>query len=380
MSLDKLTLKIPLSQIRKLETGLTTLSSHFEILKSEVSTTRGLEELSGLDKTFERVKNDIRKMRKVPFDSITAPLSAMVARLSQKQGKQIDFIVQGRFVTLDRAIASYLVDPITQIIRNAVIHGIEKIPIRRKAKKNVIGKILLNAVSDRDKIMISIIDDGMGLDPDEILAQAKKLNIKVNKNITHQEKLDLIFRKGVTLSKSDKKIAGRGLGLYSAMDSIGQFGGNMRVSSENMKGTSFIIEFTDQDALSKNLIVKVNNELYAIQSSEVEKVIISKSEDVTSETDIMASCDYENEKLPVAILKNLVKSGKEEILIQDQNIIVVTRGKNSLIGIMVDSLLDERLGTVKPLNPILQKYELFNGTLIGRNKEVILVVNPAAII
>ncbi|MCY3411007.1 MAG: chemotaxis protein CheW [Candidatus Heimdallarchaeota archaeon] len=379
LNVDALSLKIPLSQIRQLEAGLATLSSHIEALKTEVTTIRGSEELTGIDNTFERLKNDLKKMRKVPFDSIVSPLMAMTSRLAQKEGKQVDLVIQGRFVTLDRAIANYLIDPITQILRNAIIHGIEKVNTRRKVKKDFVGKILLSAVNDRDKIKIRIIDDGQGIDVKELEKAARDAGISMKNYRTNEQKLNLIFEKGLSLSKTDVKLAGRGVGLYAARDRLSQFGGNISVSSELGKGTTFTIEFTDQDALSKNLIVQVGNEAYAIPSSEVEHVKSVRTNEIELLTDSSATYKYENEDLPVVILGNLIGRPKELASGAD-HIVVIVRGQNSLLGILVDSLMDERLVNVKPLNPILQSYKLFNGTMIGRNKEVILVVNPAAII
>ncbi len=379
INIDSLSLKIPLSQIRTLETDLTVLSGHIEALKSEISTTRGQEELTGIDNTFERLRNDLKKMRKIPFDSIVSSLSAMSSRLAQKEGKQVDLIIQGRFVTLDRAIANFLIDPITQILRNAIVHGIEKIPVRRKLKKNIIGKILLSAVNDRDKIKIKIIDDGSGIDPAALIKAAKKAGVPVNNLTTNQDKINLIFERGLSLSKVDKKIAGRGIGLYAARERIQQFGGNLSVASEKGKGTTFTIEFIDQDALSKNLIVSVGKENYAIPSSEVEQVILVNTSDLKFISDINATYMHNQEELPVVVLNNLI-GNIQPVKENDNQIIVITRGSSSLIGILVDALMDERLVNIKPLNPILKNYKLFNGTLIGRDKEVILVINPAAII
>lgn len=377
---QNLTIRVPLSNIRAIETGLAALSMHVEALKSEVTTTRGLEEISGIDRTFERIQSDLKKMRKVPLDSITTTFPSMVKRLAQQLNKEIDLLIQGRFITLDRSLANHLVDPITQIIRNGISHAIETPEERKKAKKETTGRIVINATSDRDKIRISITDDGRGINPTTVLQKAKKMNIATDKKMEKEDIYELIFHKGFSLAEAGGQISGRGLGLYAAKERISQIGGSLTVTSELGKGTTFTIEFSDPDALSRNLIFTVNKETYAIPSSEVEQVRIIDFKDLNLETDIKAIIEYEGKDLPVTIMRNLISSNGTTHKINSKNeILLVCRGRRALIGILVDTLLDERLVNIRPLNPLLQSYELFNGTLAGRDREVILVVNPAAI-
>ncbi|MHA2092415.1 MAG: ATP-binding protein [Candidatus Kariarchaeaceae archaeon] len=379
---SNLTLRVPLSQIRSLENGLAALSVHVEALKSEINTSKGMEELSGIEKTFERIQTDLKKMRKVPLDSITNTFPSMVKRLAKQDGKEINFHIQGRFITLDRSLANHLIDPITQIIRNAISHGIETTKERRKNKKDIAGRIVLHATSDRDKIRIQISDDGRGIDSNKLLEKAKNLNVPLQNSEDQEELFSLIFNKGLSLAEGDNQISGRGLGLFSAAEKINQIGGNLSVTSEIDKGTSFTIEFTDLDALSKNLIFEVNNESYAIPTSEVEHVLIVNKNDLARKSKLKASIEYEQKTLPVTILRNMLSiNGKKNNSNGNPNeILLICRGKKSLVGLVVDSLLDERLVNIRTLNPLLQNYELFNGTIAGRDRDVILVVNPAAII
>lgn len=375
-----LTIRIPLSNIRAIENSLSVLSTHVEGLKSEVITKAGNEEMLGIDNTIERIQNDLKKIRKVPLDSITATFPSMVKRLAKQESKEIDFAIQGRFVTLDRSLANHLIDPITQIIRNAISHGIETPADRRKANKPVVGKIYVEARFDRNKIQIKVIDDGRGIDKDKVLARAKKLNLQVPKNISDQEIYNLIFESGLSLSEGTAKLSGRGLGLSSAKERINQIGGTINVTSTIKESTTFTIEFSDPDALTRNLLFKINEETYAVPTSEIEEVIIVQENDLEIISNVNASYSYEGKTLPVIIMRNMISNDKSKITsIRNNEILLVCRGNKNLIGLLVDSLIDERLVNIKPLNQLLQDYKLFNGTLAGREREVILVVNPASI-
>ncbi len=375
-----LTIRISLSNIRAIENSLAVLSIYVEGLKSEVESKAGNEELLGIDNTIERIQNDLKKIRKVPLDSITATFPSMVKRLAKQEGKEIDFIIQGRFVTLDRSLANHLIDPITQIIRNAISHGIESPADRKKANKPVIGKIYVEAHFDRNKIQIQVIDDGKGIDKDKVLERAKKLNIALPKTISEQETYNLIFHSGLSLSEGSTTLSGRGLGLSSARERINQIGGSINVTSTLNESTTFTIEFSDPDALTRNLLFNVNDETYAVPTSEVEEVIIIQENDLEFISQVKASYSYEGKTLPVTIMRNMISNGKSKLTaIRNNDILLVCRGNKNLIGLLVDSLVDERLVNIKPLNQLLQDYKLFNGTLAGREREVILVVNPASI-
>ncbi|MDH5401599.1 MAG: ATP-binding protein [Candidatus Heimdallarchaeota archaeon] len=375
---QSITIRVPLINIRAVENGLATLSTHVEALKSEVISTKGIEELVGIERAFERIQGDLRKMRKVPLDSITSSLPVMVKRLSKEVGKDAELLVQGRFVTLDRALANYLVDPITQIIRNSISHGIEPMKDRRKARKPPVGRLIINASLERDKIRIKVSDDGKGIDKEALLAKAKELGINKGKNVSDQEVFNLIFERGISTATADG-LSGRGVGMFGAKERLSQIGGSITVESTPEKGTTFIIEFSDPDALSKNLIFNINKGTYAIPSSEVEEIIIIKPKELVFQSNTKAEYYYKNKLLPVTVMKNLMGNDTDIRKDKDSKILLVCRGKTSLIGILVDNLLDERLVNIRPLNPLLQSYELFNGTLTGREREVILVINPASI-
>ncbi|OLS17060.1 MAG: Chemotaxis protein CheA [Candidatus Heimdallarchaeota archaeon LC_2] len=376
-----LTIRIPLSNIRAIENSLAVLSIHVESLKSEVITKTGNEEMTGIDNTIERIQNDLKRIRKVPLDSITTTFPSMVKRLAKQEGKEIDFVIQGRFVTLDRSLANHLIDPLTQIIRNAISHGIETPSDRKKANKPIVGKIYVEAHFDRNKIQIKIIDDGKGIDKEKVLKRASKMNLKVSKNITDKEIYNLIFESGFSLSEGSAKLSGRGLGLSSAKDRINQIGGTVSVESKFKENTTFIIEFSDPDALTRNLLFKINNETYAVPTSEIEEVVIVDENELEILSSVSGSYPYEGKTLPVTIMRNLIsnKNNGNATSIQNNEILLVCRGNKNLIGLLVDSLVDERLVNIKPLNQLLQDYKLFNGTLAGREREVILVVNPASI-
>jgi len=376
-----ISIKVNLSDIRAIENGLTVLSSHVEAIKSEISTTKGLQELAGINRSFELIQSDIRKMRKVPLDSITAGFPSMVTRLANQEGKNAELVIQGRFITLDRALANHLVDPITQILRNAVSHGIEDPVTRRKLKKSPFGQIVLSASTDRDKIIIRIKDDGSGIDHKALLKIAKSHDIDIPDNASDNQIQQLIFERGFSSKESGaKNLSGRGLGLFAAKERISQIGGVLRVESTKDKGTEFTIELSDSDALTKSLIFRVNDGRFAIPSNDVEHIQTVRMNAIEMETQTSGIMDYRDGVLPIAFLHTIIGEDQETNTDTDkQYILLICRGAQSMVGLLIDEILDERLINIKPLNPLLQSFNLFNGTLTGKNREVILVVNPASL-
>ncbi len=378
--LDKfqdLTTRISLRDVRAIESSLAILSVHLEALKSEVTSGRGIEELNGIEKALEQIQINIRNIRKVPLDSIIATLPAMVRRLAQSEKKQAELYIQGRFITIDRALANQLIDPITQIIRNSVSHGIETVMERRKKKKPVIGKILFNASVERDRVIIKISDDGKGFQIDKLIKQAKEHNIPIDENLPEKELINLIFEKG--LSTSEDKLSGRGIGLYVAKERIQRIGGY--ITAENNKdgpGITFTIEIPDPDALTKNIIFDIGSQRYAISSSNVDEIILVEGKNIKLIDNNSAEIEYKDRKIPIAILHKLL-SDVDKNEFNEHEIILLTRGVESQVGILIDGIVDERLVNIKPLNYLMKNYELFNGSIIGQEREVIMVINPSTL-
>ncbi len=375
------TIKIATDDLSTLEKSITLLNSQIESLKNDVEEVEALYKLASIERSFANIEKDLQKLRKVSLNTILNQIPGMAQRLAKAEGKEVNVSVQGRYVTINRVLANSIIDPITQIVRNAIAHGIEYPSDRLDMGKDPIGTITIIGKAERGRVIIEIVDDGKGLDEKAIMEVAKSNNLKLPKKPSKSVIQNLIFEEGFSTQKGTKKVAGRGLGLSTAKERIEGFGGTIRVTSEKGKGTTFILELPDPDLLTKNLIVKIRGLYYAIPSSEVEFALIAAPGDVKLKDPTSGTIVHDEEKIPVVFLRNLIKSQDEPILseLREKEIVLVCRGREKKIGLIVDQIVDERLLNVQPLSPLLQKFEIFEGVISGIEQDLMLVVNPAAI-
>ncbi|RMG37371.1 MAG: hypothetical protein D6732_06870 [Methanobacteriota archaeon] len=375
------TIKIATDDLSTLEKSITLLNSQIESLKNDVEEVEALYKLASIERSFANIEKDLQKLRKVSLNTILNQIPAMAQRLAKAEGKEVNVTVQGRYVTINRILANSIIDPITQIVRNAIVHGIEYPSDRLEKGKDAVGTISIIGKAERGRVIIEISDDGKGLDEKAILEVAKARKLKIPKKARKSEIYNLIFEEGFSTQKGTKKVAGRGLGLSAAKEKIEGFGGTIRVTSEPGKGTTFVMELPDPDLLTKNLIVKVRGLYYAIPSSEVEFALIALPQDLELKDQISGTIHYEEEKVPVVLLRNLIKGENEPFItdLKEKEIVLVCRGREKKVGLIVDQIVDERLLNVQPLSPLLQKFEIFEGVISGVEQDLMLVVNPAAI-
>ncbi len=372
-------IKIATDDLFTLEQSITQLNAQIEGLKNELETVEGLYKLASIERSFANIEKDLQKLRKVSLNSILNQLPTMAQRLAQAEGKEIQVSLQGRYVSINRILGNTIIDPITQIVRNAIIHGIEYPSERTEKGKDPVGHIAIIGKAERGRVIIEISDDGKGIDEKELTKIAKERGINI-KGKSREEVLELIFEEGLTTRKFGKKVAGRGIGLSAAKEKITSIGGTIKVKSEKDKGTTFILELPDPDLLTKNLIIKIRDLYYAIPSSEIEEAVIATPSDIILKDTRSGTMEHNSETLPVFVLRNIIKrSDEEDLQLREKEIVLVCRGRAHKVGLMVDNIVDERLLNVRPLNPILQKYNIFEGVISGIEQDLMLVVNPSGI-
>ena len=360
---EELFLRVRLRDVRSIGNDLTILAGQMGQLETHLDS-QGLEILETLYNSIENIQDDIGRLKSVPFIQILSGLPGMVSRIAKQEKKLVEFSMQGRFIRVDKLVANAILDPITQIIRNAVSHGIEGRAERRKLKKSPIGSINLTASEVRDKIIIKVTDDGAGIDPVLLKKRAKELGIE----ITSENIIDVMFQNKFTTHSSDTSISGRGIGLYTAKKRIEDIGGTINVSSELGKGTVFTLEIPNSDSLLKSIIVRSGNIKFAISSFDIEHIEVIREE--------ISMYHFIDKEIPVVKMSEVIHSEEE----REQKILIVCRGAKGYYALVVDAIVDERLASIKPLNPLLSNLEVFDGTLFDEKQEPILVLNTSAII
>jgi two-component system chemotaxis sensor kinase CheA len=316
-------------------------------------------------------------IRMIPMKHIFNRFPRMVRDLSKQNGKRIDFQMEGEGIELDRTVLDEIGDPLVHLIRNAIDHGIETPVEREKKDKSAMGTVQLIAERKRNHVLIKVIDDGKGIDPQQIKKAAVKKGLKTEQEVqslTDQQALQLIFLPGLSSAKKITNISGRGVGMDVVKSTIEQLNGAVDVHSVIGKGSTFSLRLPLTMAIFKALFIGIDQETYAIPISNIIETVKLSNEDITF-VDGKKTTVIRNEVLPVVSLKELVKND----LYQNESIQsaygVIIQREDKKFGLLVDRLIGEQEITIKNVGGSMKKTKGIAGVTITGDGRVILVLD-----
>lgn len=333
-----------------------------------------------LSRLITRLQDDTIKIRMVPVWQVFDRFPRMVRDISVNLGKKIEFIVAGKEIELDRSVLDQLVDPLVHLLRNAIDHGIEPLEERRKLGKPETGKVVLTAQSLKDYVLISVEDDGGGIDLGALRSAAVKKGVISSTSVTElsdSETISLLGIPGLTTATEVTNLSGRGVGLDVVKSKVHSLGGSFDVKTERGRGTRFEMRLPPSVSIIGTFIFYLGEERYAVPISYVEQVLQTERIRFEKVEDQLIILDR-GKVLP---LTNLSKYfGLQDGEIKDKNgrqSILVTIVGNERKGLLVDRLLGQQDIVVKSLTGFLKKYKEFMGvTILGDGKPALILNVP----
>lgn len=337
------------------------------------------EDVRLLDKSIAGLYETIVSARTIPLDELTQNLPRIVYDISRNRGKEVELSMQGIDIRVDRAVLDAAAEPLVHIIRNAIDHGIEMPEERKKLGKPQKGQIKISAVRERNDVVIEMIDDGRGIDPEKVKEKAAALGMSKEKidGMTSDESLSLICLPGLSLAKVVTDVSGRGVGMDVVKKNIEAIGGTLTMKSEINKGARFILRLPLTTSIIKILKVSLNNRLFCLPLSKVESIAeIQKSE--IENTDSGISFLYRDMEVPIFDLRKVFNMPFKEI--RDVLIIVVMDVRGKTVGFLVDEFKGVVDAYIKPLPKILQDMKGVSGFTIMGNGSPVFLIDAANII
>lgn len=328
------------------------------------------------------LQDDVRMMRLVPINTLLRPMERIVRDLARELGKQVELQIIGGDLEMDRAVLDELKDPLMHLLRNALDHGIE-IPEDRKANgKNTLGRLTLRAQGKGSHILLSVEDDGAGINADWIadIAQHKKLVSAAElEAMGQEEKLDLIFRPGFSSKEIITNISGRGVGLDVVAANLRKLRGSVQIETKQGKGTTFKLRLPLTLASDHGLLVRAGGDVYAIPTSSVDRVLTISAQEIV-EVEASQAILLNGRAIPLRDLASVLEMQSQKMTIRDKlHIVVISKGWEA-IAFLVEEVLGERDMVIKPLKPpLVSVRNVIGGTLTG-NGEVIMVLNPSSLV
>ena len=339
-----------------------------------------VETLASLNRLTNDLQEEIMAARMVPIEQIFNRFPRMIRDLAKNEGKEIDLILEGGDIELDRTVLDEIGDPLVHILRNCVDHGIESPEVRKQNGKNPKGTIKLTAMREKNHVVIEAVDDGKGMDPQKMRETAVKKGLMTQEEaakLSDTDAINLSFMAGFSTADKVTEISGRGVGMDVVRTKIGGMGGSIKLESVLGKGTTMKLKLPLTVAIIHSLMVKVGSDIYAIPIANVIRDLSIKKEEIKTikgEEVVL----IRGEVLPLIRLHKLfdIKSnGSEELLV------VVVERMGSNVGLVVDQVIGQQEVIIKNLdNNILKGVKGFAGATILGDGNVALILDVGSLL
>ena len=343
------------------------------------------QELGKIARNLDRKLNDLQKsvieVRMVPVGQIYSKLSRTVRKVARELNKEIELVLRGEDTELDKMMVEELTDPLMHIIRNALDHGIETPAERRAAGKSPVGRVVLNAYQQGNSVVLDVIDDGRGIDPQKIRDVAIRRGLLSEKDVVDpQRAYELLFSAGFSTAASVSEISGRGVGLDVVKKNIQELKGTIDVISAPGQGTTFRIMLPITLAIIQALIVNSAGEKFAIPLTSVEESLRIYSRDIRTveRREVFTLRDFTLPLLRLSDAFNLPDTREQGP--DTKWFIVVTRAGEKTVGLLVDGLVRQQEIVIKSIGERLKTIPGIAGaTEVGEN-EIVLVIDVGSLI
>ena len=347
----------------------------------QIGQTHRLSELTETLEQMDRVTTDLQsvvmKVRMVPVSSVFNRFPRMVRDVAKELNKEINLTIEGEETELDRTVIDEIGDPLMHLLRNSLDHGVEH-PDEREAKgKPRTGEIGLIARHEGNNVVIMVTDDGAGINADKIRNKA------IEKGMISQEEAEalddastvrLIFLPGFSTAEKITDISGRGVGMDVVRSKIEALGGHVDVETKIDKGSIFKIKLPLTLAIIQALLVKVQEEMYAIPLGSIDSTINIMPTDIKTVQNREVIV-LRGQIIPIVRLNEMfsvphVKDREEE----DIYVVVVHVGERK-VGIVVDDLVGQQEIVIKTLGKLLSSLKMFSGATVLGDGRVALILD-----
>lgn len=350
-----------------------------------------LDDASAALQAQARLNRDLSQrlmsVRMVPFDTLAERLHRVVRQAAKDCGKRANLDIRGGQTGIDRSVLESIGAPLEHLLRNAVAHGIEPPEVREAAGKALFGQIMVTLAQEGNEIVISISDDGRGLDFDRIRQRGIDRGLLAADATTDSSQLiDLLFQSGFSTAETITTTAGRGVGLDVVKNEIESLGGRIEThsskdgdSNTNLSGTTFRLFIPLTLAITQALIIRSGPLCYAIPSSMVEQASELKSGDM-AKVRIDSGTDWLGRRYPWHYLPRLLGQRNAQPIPARRHWLLLVKGGTDRVALEVDALVGNQEIVIKSIGPQLAKVPGVTGATVLGEGEIALILNPLALV
>jgi len=351
---------------------LVTVQSRLSQLSSRIADA----DLALVAEEVERLTADLRdnamSIRMLPIGNTFSKFKRLVHDLSTELGKDINLVTEGGETELDKTVIEKLNDPLVHLIRNSIDHGIELPDVRKEKGKPKTGTVTLRAEHSGANVLISISDDGAGMDVEAIRHKALERGLlAADAGLSDNEILELIFAPGFSLAKTVTNVSGRGVGMDVVKKGIDSLGGSVTIANRPGQGSTITLKLPLTLAIIDGLLVKIKDAFFIIPLAAIEECVELTREDVknTHGRDVIY---IRGDMVPYIHLRNrFAIAGMPPDIEQ----IIINRVGNDRIGVVVDQVVGEHQTVIKNLGKFYRHIKEVSGATILGDGTVALIVD-----
>lgn len=338
--------------------------------------------VSNLDVVTSDLQAAVMQTRMQPIKKVFGRFPRVVRDLSRSLKKEVDLVMHGEDTDLDKNLVEALADPLVHLVRNSVDHGIEDPDVREKNGKPRKGTVTLSAEQEGDHILLSISDDGAGMDPEVLRRKAVEKGVydeDAASRLTESECYNLILAAGFSTKDQISDVSGRGVGMDVVKTKISQLNGQINIESVKGKGSNIIIKVPLTLAIMPTLMIMLGDQSFALPLVNVVEIFhldLTKTNIVDGK-----ECIVVREKVfPLFHVKRwLVPASAGEEPPRDAHVVIVAMGTRQ-VGFVVDQLIGQEEVVIKPLGRALQGTPGMAGATITGDGRIALIIDVPSLL
>lgn len=333
--------------------------------------------VANLDLVTADLQLSVMKTRMQPIKKVFGRFPRVVRDLARSLNKEIRLEMIGEDTDLDKNLVEALADPLVHLVRNSVDHGIEMPDEREKAGKPREGTVILSASQEGDHILLSIEDDGRGMDPNklrDIAVEKGLMDREAANRLEDKECYNLIFAPGFSTKKEISDISGRGVGMDVVKTSITQLNGSIDIDSQLGRGTRIDIKVPLTLAIMSTLMVRLHNQLFAlplVNVSEIFHLDLTRTNVMDGQLVIL----IRERTLPLFYLNHWLVRGQRNAPLPKEGHVVVVHIGNQRVGFIVDELIGQEEVVIKPLGALLHGLAGLAGATITGDGGIAIILD-----
>nr|MBF0223082.1 chemotaxis protein CheA [Desulfobulbaceae bacterium] len=347
-------------------------------------------ELEGFNKASQHMSKIVRELQEMAMTIRMVPISGLFRRmirlvhdLSRKSGKKVDLQLAGETTEVDKTVIEKIIDPLVHLIRNSMDHGLEPNPERLQIGKPEIGTIKLTANHEEGEVIITIVDDGRGLDRKKLIAKGIEKGIVEGdgSQLSDKEVMQLIFHAGFSTAEKITDVSGRGVGMDVVRQNLESIKGRIDIDSKLGESTTISLRIPLTLAIIDGMLIRTGSSHYIVPILSIKESFQPSLDAITVTPDGQEMVKVREHLLPIKRLHEMHHITPDHTEL-DEGILIILEGRNSNICLFIDELMGQQQTVIKGLSEYINKTGDVGGvsgcTILG-NGEVCLILDVRSI-